>query len=192
MKKSIIATGAASLVLAAMPVLGAFANSITDTVTITIDGACSVGSTDSSTGNGTTITDTLENGDTETYEAGTSGGTIKVSCNDSSGWHITAVGSGDGSPVTSMKPSATSTAIPTSANATDASYWQFQVTGTNTVAAFNAFTAIPGSATKVAGNNAAVSEGTINTGYKVHVSTTQAADTYTGKVTYTVNTGVGN
>ena len=57
MKKSLIATGAASLALAAMPVVGAFAT-VTDTVQLTIASSCSVGGAGgSSSSTGKTITE---------------------------------------------------------------------------------------------------------------------------------------
>ena len=194
MKKSLIAgAGVAALALAAVPFAGAFAaNSITDTVIISIQTACNVGSTSSSTGSGTTFgPEEVANGATKTWTAGTDGGTIVVSCNDASGWNIKAVGSGDDAQdKTVMNASSTGTDIATGTATSGAtSNWAFQVTGTNSVSSFNSFSDVPSSATKVAGNSAAVSEGTLNTGYRVYVSATQQADTYTGKVTYTVSQG---
>ena len=193
MKKSLIATGAAAVALAAMPVFGAFAD-VTDTVQITISGACSVGGTTATTGAGVTLTETMTNGSTKVWDAdGTSGGKLVVSCNDASGWNIKAVGASTGSSNTSMTPSASGTAIATGTATSGAtSNWAFKVSGTNAVAAYTSFAAVPTTATKVAGNNAATSAETINTGYQVYVSPTQQADTYTGKVTYTVATGVGS
>lgn len=192
MKKSLIAASASAVALAAMPVFGAFA-AITDSVTVQLDSACSVGSSSSTSGAGATLSRDITNGGTVTFAAGTDGGTIKVSCNDASGWHITAVGSGDdATDKTAMNATGSATDIPTVDTMSDASGWQFQVTGTNTVAAYNSFSRIPSDATKVAGAAAAVSEGTINTGYKVHASATQQAGSYTGKVTYTVDTGTGD
>ena len=52
MKKSLIATGAAAVALAAMPALGAFAD-VTDTVILTISSSCSVGQTQGSPVSGT-------------------------------------------------------------------------------------------------------------------------------------------
>ncbi len=189
MKKSLIATGAASLALAAMPVLGAFAD-VTDTVQINIQGACSVGQTSSSqTGGGVTLTETMINGATKTWDAdGSAGGTLKVSCNDASGWNIKAVGSSDGTAKTSMKATGSGTAIPTGTSGA-ASYWAFKVAGTGAETNFTSWHTVPSTATKVAGGSSAVSEGEINTGYQVHVSASQEADTYTGKVTYTVSAG---
>lgn len=190
MKKSLIAAGASAVALAAMPVLGAFAD-VTDTVSVTINSSCTIGSTTATTGAGASLSDTIANGGTKTWTAGTDGGTIKVTCNAASGWNIKAVGSGDDATVkTAMNASQSGTDIPTTDSLGSDSGWQFQVTGTGAVTTYNSFSEIPATATKVAGSSDAVSEGTINTGYTVHVSATQEADTYTGKVTYTVAQGV--
>ena len=191
MKKSLIATGAASLALAAMPVLGAFAD-VTDTVQITIKDACSVGGTTSTTGAGKTFTEAdAKNGQTYSWDATSSeGGKLVVSCNDASGWNIKAVGSSEGSTKTSMKPTGSGTPIATGTATTGAtSNWAFKVAGANAVAAYTSFSAIPATATKVATSAASASEETYYTGYQVYVSPTQQADTYTGMVTYTVAKG---
>ena len=190
MKK--IAIAGASLALAAMPVLGAFAD-VTDTVILTIPDACSVGQTSSSqTGGGVTLQEqNAVNEHLYSWDAdGTAGGTLKVSCNDASGWQVKAVGASTGTPVTSMAASGSGTPIVTGTATSGAtSNWAFKVAGTTgvtVVSTYQNYAAIPATATKVAGGSGAVSEGTIYTGYQVWVSATQQADTYTGKVTYTV------
>lgn len=198
MKK--LAIAGASLALAAMPVLGAMADSVVDTVQVTINSACTLEDTSGGTGttSARTYSTTLQNGGTKTWAAGQTGenggGVITVSCNNASGWHMTAVGSSElvngNDSVTKMAPDASGkNPIATSATDTADSYWAFQVTGSSSESAYNSFTAIPSTATKVAGTSGAVSGEVVNVGYKVHVSTTQQAGTYTGKVTYTVNTG---
>lgn len=191
MKKSLIATGAAAVALAAMPVLGAFAD-VTDTVRITIDGACSVGgSTSTPTSGGVTLTETMTNGSLKTWDAdGTNGGKLIVSCNNASGWNVKAVGASTGGDNTVMVQSASGTPIATgTATSGPTSNWAFKVSGPGAVAAYTSFAAVPGSATKVASSNNPGSEVEIDTGYQVWVSATQEADTYTGKVTYTVAQG---
>ena len=197
MKKSIIATGAASLALAAMPVVGAFAN-VTDTVQITIDPACSVGQTSSTSGGGKTITDTMTNSQLKSWEAnGTAGGTIKVSCNDASGWNIKAVGSSTGDTKNVMVPNNNSSTPIASGTATSGatSNWAFKVaahsgtTGVTIADGYSNYAIVPTTAAKVASGSAAISEGQIDTGYQVWISATQQADTYTGSVTYTVSAG---
>ncbi len=191
MKKSIIAASASAVALAAMPALGAFAD-VTDTVQLTIQSACSVGGTTATTGAGKTFTEAdAKNGQTYTWDATDSdGGKLVVSCNDASGWNIKAVGASTGGTNTAMVPTGSGTAIATGTATSGAtSNWAFKVSGTNAVAAYTSFAAVPGTATKVATSSAAASEETYYTGYRVYVSPTQQADTYTGKVTYTVAQG---
>ena len=192
MKKSIIAASASAVALAAMPALGAFAD-VTDTVKLTIPEACSVGQTSSSqTGGGVTLEENAAvNEHLYTWDAdGTAGGTLKVSCNDAGGWQVKAVGASTGTPVTSMAASGNGTPIVTGTATSGAtSNWAFKVAGTTgvtVVSTYQNYAAVPATATKVAGGSGAVSEGTIYIGYQVWVSATQQADTYTGKVTYTV------
>ena len=192
---STIATGAAAVALAAMPVLGAFAD-VTDTVTLTIKGACSVGGSEgSSSTTGKTITESnAVNNHLYTYAAdGSAGGTLKVSCNAANGWQVKAQGAGAGTPATAMAPSASGTAIATGTATSGAtSNWAFKIAAESpveVVSTYQNFAAVPATATKVASGAGAISEGTINTGYQVWVSATQQADTYTGRVTYTVAEG---
>jgi hypothetical protein len=193
MKKLAILGSTVAVALTAMPALGAFAD-VTDTVTVTINGACSVGGTTATTGAGVSLSETMTNGTTKVWEAdGTAGGKLVVSCNDASGWNIKAVGASTGTSSTSMTPTGSGTAIATGTATSGAtSNWAFKVAGTGAVAAYTSFAAVPGTATKVAGGSTTVSAAQINTGYQVYVSATQQADTYTGKVTYTVATGVGS
>lgn len=188
MNKSIIATGATAVVLSAMPILGAFAD-VTDTVILTINGSCSVGQSSATGGGGKTIEQTATNNQKYTWDAdGTQGGTIKVTCNDSDGWQVKAVGSSAGSPVTAMAGTNGGTSIATgTAESGATSNWMFKVAGIGTVDDYEAWAAIPATATVIAEGNAAISEGAINTGYQVWVSATQPAGTYTGRVTYTAN-----
>ena len=190
MKKSLIATGVAAVALAAMPALGAFA-AVTDTVTITINGSCSVGGETATSGAGVSLSETMTNGSTKVWDAdGTAGGKLVVSCNDASGWNVKAVGASTGGTITSMTPTAGGTPIATGTATSGAtSNWAFKVSGTGAVADYTSFAAVPGTATKVATSSDAASAVQINTGYQVYVSATQEADTYTGRVTYTVAEG---
>ena len=116
MKKSLIATGLTAVAFAAMPALGAFAD-VTDTVILTINGSCSVGQNQGSpvSGGGVTLEEeNAVNNELYTWDAdGSQGGTLKVTCNNASGWNVKAVGSSNGSPVTSMATSGTGTPIVT-------------------------------------------------------------------------------
>ena len=193
MKKTVIATGAVAAALAAMPALGAFAD-VTDTVILTINGSCTIGQTQGSPvqGGGVEVKEeNAVNNQLYTWDAdGSQGGTLKVTCNDASGWNVKAVGSSTGSPVTSMSTTGSGTPIVTgTAESGATSNWMFKVAGTGVVSPYNAWASVPGTATKVASGEAAISEGTFYTGYQVWVSATQEAGTYTGKVTYTVAPG---
>lgn len=200
MKKVLIAgAGVAALGLAAMPVLGAFAD-VTDTVEITIASSCSVNSdTEDTPGTGQKFTATMVNGDTKEWEADGTGGELYVTCNDAGGWNVTAQGfSNDTAGTTTMVPTASGTAIPTGTTLDGTvSDWAFKVadgnTGATIVSAYSSYAQVPATATRVAyKSGTAVSEGLIYTGYKVGVSPTQQADKYTGKVKYVVSAGVGS
>ncbi|MBR0372848.1 hypothetical protein IJH72_02840 [Candidatus Saccharibacteria bacterium] len=211
MKK--LAIAGASAVLAALPVVGVFAdgNTVVDTVEITISSACGVASTSSSPvdGAGANLTATMVNGSTHTWAAaGTAGtgedatgGNLYVTCNDASGWNVTAQGySNNTAGTTSMITTTTgATAIPTGTDHLDgtASQWAFKIandgiTDLSIVTGYDSWSQVPTSATKIASlANTATSNGHIYTGYKVSVSPTQQAATYTGKVKYVVSAGVG-
>ena len=133
----------------------------------------------------------MTNGSLKTWDAdGTAGGKVVVSCNDASGWNVKAVGASTGGTNTAMVPTASGTPIATGTATSGAtSNWAFKVSGTGAVAAYTTYAAVPATATKVATSNDPGSEVQINTGYQVWVSATQEADTYTGKVTYTVAQG---
>ena len=195
-KKFIVGAGAVALGFAAMPMFGVFAaSSITDTVQITINSSCSVGQTTSSTGTGKTMTEgDAKNGQTYAWE-GTTGGSIKVSCNDASGWNIKAVGASTGTNKTAMTPTGSGTPIATGTATTgNTSNWAFKLSSTThdsaIVASYKDWSAVPATATKVASGSTAISEGSFVTNYRVYVSPAQQADTYTGMVTYTVAAGV--
>ncbi|MBQ6414247.1 hypothetical protein IJI28_01300 [Candidatus Saccharibacteria bacterium] len=119
MKKSIIATGAASLALAAMPVVGVFAvdtstSTVTDEIVVTVPSSCAITSTQTNTSEGVgdglhtdnSYAVTMQNGElrqdigaTSTHAADQNAGSaISIACNDTSGtpagpsWSLTAQG----------------------------------------------------------------------------------------------------
>ena len=120
MKKSIIATGAASLALAAMPVVGVFAaanGTVTDELNVTIEPACTITNDINPQGpaNGSapaltnSYTVTMKNGQVrsdiggaaDVTEGTTQDNSIDVSCNTAAGdasnastWKLTAIGAG--------------------------------------------------------------------------------------------------
>jgi hypothetical protein len=149
----------------------------------------------------------MTNGSTYTWAAaGTAGtgedetgGSLYVTCNDASGWNVTAQGySNDTAGTTTMVPEDSGTAIPTGTTLDGTvSAWAFKIADDNTsatiVSTYSNWAQIPAAATKVASKSGtAVNNGHIFTGYKVSVSPTQQADTYTGKVKYVVSAGTGS
>ena len=174
----------ASAALAALPAVGVFAASgtvVTDTVQVTINSACTITSTNASN----TYSATMTNGQLKSDFGSTA---MTVDCNDAGGWHITAVGSGaDATVKTAMNATGSGTDIATGTATSGAtSNWAMKVTGTGATG-FTDFKAVPASATDVANGTGAVAAGSLSTTYRVWISATQQADTYTGQVTYTLS-----
>ena len=211
MKKSILAVaGLAAVAGVVGPVAGAFATevtetpTVTDTITVTIESACSLASGDTTASDNTitrSLTKTLENG---TSTEGSTGA-ITVKCNDNGGWSLKAVGAGEYTDhVDYLKGSSKISGsdnynyIPSSATFVDSnskavSAWGFKLAtsdGTNAPISggYASYSAIPtDSTTVVATGNVSTAAGiTITPTYKISASSTQAADTYTGKVVYTL------
>lgn len=189
MKKSIIVTGAASLAVAATPVVGVFAatgTTVTDTVQVTINEACSITSTNASNTYSKTMTNSqlLSSDDNDGF-----GSTqMSISCNNAGGWHLTAVGSGaDSKDKTAMNATGSGTDIATgTATSGDTSNWAMKVTGGTAIESFLSYRSVPSSAIDAAKSTVSTSGSVVNTGYRVWISATQQADTYTGQVTYTL------
>ena len=213
MKKKMIAAGAASLALAAMPVVGVFAEDYTpivDTVEVTVQSPCAMWTgVDDSTPpqkvqTGGYYTASVPAGTLVTPEAGTGNvawgassapKTITFSCNDAGGWKVTAQGinsaTATGASVrTNMVGSSTQKTIATgTADSGAASAWAFKVAGSGVTIAngYGNWSAIPGETPGILAestNDAPISEATITPSYRVWVSSTQEADTYTGYVKY--------
>lgn len=199
MKKSLIAAGAASLAVAALPIVGVFAadgNSVVkDDIEVTIDSACSLTSAiHSGATNGTQVTAGIEykytgtvtnSGNTEI-----SGSDITVKCNDNGGWSLYAIGSGQATPKTSLKASNGTDIASAGTFTSGTSDWGMKVTGTNSLAKYNAgFVAVPAENDQVANSTSETDMTTgasVSTSYKVQASSAQEAGTYTGQVTYTL------
>ena len=216
MKKSLIATGVASLALAAMSVVGVFAapseaGTITDTLNVNIPAGCTIVNGNSTTG-GDGSNPELENSYTVEMQNGefrdniggssdqTSGTTadnvIDVSCNTSdntggeTGWKLTAVGAGTAGHETELyQAGATDQIVTGTATSGATSNWAFKV----------AKAASASYATGYSNAYAAVpaDETDIVTGsgtvadaftitYQVYVDQTQDSGTYTGAVEYTL------
>lgn len=203
MKKSLIAAGAASLALAAMPVVGALAQdgtlSRTDTVKVTVDSACSLATSNTSDAE---YTATIANGghkggETEGTDTGIAGSTFTITCNDTGGWKLNAVGAGTATGnVTKMDASTNNDSDDIATGTTldgSVSNWAFKIAkggsdaaNTTITTGYDAYSAVPSSATKIAQGTSTAGNATISTTYGVGISSTQSAGTYTGKVTYTL------
>ena len=186
MKKSIVAASASAVALAAMPAVGVFAvqtsaGSTTDTVEVTIENACTM----TATGNEDAFAKVMTNG----QSAINIGSTImNIKCNNAAGWDLKAVGSGAGADNTAMHASGSGTDIITgTAQTGPTSNWAMKVRGANVLS--EDYTVVPGAETTVArslGATNTVDGVEVSTFYAVYISPTQQADTYTGKVTYTL------
>ena len=171
---------------------GAFATtSAVDEVTITVPASC-------------TMSTTVNSNHTATVEVGSyvddiGDTTFKVVCNDAEGFSVYAVGySGDTFGNTTMKPSvlADANAIATGlATSGDTSNWAMKLTAVTGDYAptletgFNAYHVVPAEYTKVASyasNTDSSSGSSFKSTYAAFVASAQPADTYTGKVKYTV------
>ena len=167
------------------------AENATDDVTITVPVACSMTSTV-----GSAHTATVDLG---TYEDDIGETTFNVLCNDSNGFAVYAVGfSDDTLGNTVMKPSTLSAAnaIATgTATSGNTSNWAMKLTAVSGTYAptlatgFNAYHTVPDEYTKVASlasNTDATVGSSFKSTYAVYISQAQPADSYTGKVKYTV------
>ncbi len=214
MKKSLIAASAASVALAAMPVVGVFAalpsgasigGTLTDTLTVTINEACTIvnNANPSAPQDGSqqalanTYAVTMSNGQVKSDIGAPAQGqeasatnTMSVSCNTSDStkgkWALYAGGK-EGSNVLTSGTAADDivSAVRTSGD----SAWAFKITG-GTGATYESgygsdFAIVPASDTKVA-----VGTGSTTTAftmlYQVYIDQDQPSGSYTGGVTYTL------
>ena len=170
-------------------VSGVYATGATDEVTVTIPESCSLTSTVT-----TAHTATVENG---VYNDSIGETSISAFCNDSEGFSVYAVGyTNDEYGNNTMKPNtiAASNAITTGlATSGDTSNWAMKLTSASENFAltndFSSFHVIPDTYTKVAtypSNTTSVSGVQVKSTYAVYASQTQPADSYTGKVKYTI------
>ena len=164
------------------------ASSVVDEFTVTVPESCSLTSTV-----GTAHTATIEG----VYSDDIGETTINAFCNDSEGFSVYAVGYTDDTfGNNTMKPStlADTKAIATGlATSGDTSNWAMKLTSlsdnytlTND---FNSYHLVPDEYTKVAtypSNTTTTAGVNIKSTYAAYISQTQPADTYTGKVKYTI------
>ena len=207
MKKQIIAAGAVSAIVAAMPIIGVFAgtSSVMDEIEVTIPDSCTLLSETTDTENGETqttnkYTATMANGEVKSDIGGIDATTgtddanvLSINCNTTdtakNSWKLTVVG-GDGTTAnTTMTPSGSgNTAIATgTATSGDDSQWAMKITGNGVTIQnnFSAWHVVPGTATEVASGSGTVTNA-FTMSYQVYISPTQESDTYTGSVTYTL------
>lgn len=139
----------------------------------------------------------------ETIDPGTSktitGNGINVSCNDSGGYALYAIGfSGDSydAPNNNRMLGPNSLYIPT-ANSGSNSYWAMKATGSSSTSnvptidnSYSDFQNIPATYTKISHYNSSTTGTTTNSvttpTYKINIASTQSAGSYTGKVKYTM------
>lgn len=208
----IAALGVAALGFAALPVAGVMAAAdgdqtmnVTETIAATVSPTCGLYDawTDADTNTpavAKNFSKTMINGQTWNLESdSTFGSKYIVVCNDEGGWEVKAVGSGEATGgVDKMKPSVKTTEIATGTTASGAAgSWAFKIAAVTSGTGAGATTAIAGSydsysnvpttPQKVVSNPKATDKAaSFSTGYQVYIGTETPADTYTGKVTYTL------
>ena len=183
--KKILGIGAASLALAALPVVGVFAaTSRTDTLSVTIEKGCSFSS---AAAEGVNYTATLGQGSAIKDIEGVK---FDITCNaeNDGTWKMTALGE------SGAKMSDGAGNEITSTNGTldgESSNWAFRlgvVGGAADEGTYNEYSQIPSTASEVvkSSGSAANANATIRAYYGVSASASQTAGTYTGRVTYTL------
>ena len=192
MKK--LAIVGASAVLAAMPVVGAFAateGSFKDSITVTVEGGCTLEVSGGTAGDYSsadrTFSATILAGTTEVLtgveSTSTAATAMEVTCNvptPGQAWAITATADNNG---TLVGTQSSSNVIPsgTATSGTTSSFAYSINSGANWYAVPTTANAAITSGTTVAGTPT-----TFNPQYRVYVAPGQAPDTYTGGVTYTI------
>jgi hypothetical protein len=181
MKKSIIVAGAASAVLAAMPVFGVFAETtVKDELTVNVQSSCQLADITPSGTSGSNANNyygTGNPGDLVVLSAGTAStsGTatsVRIECNNASGYKITPT-------FTSLTGPSGSTAITYSASpaaSAGSGTWTAYSDGSTASAAIPT-TGITGPAT---------ASQTYTFSYKVGLASNQMSGDYTGSATYTL------
>jgi len=160
---------------------------VVDDITISVAASCSLAAT------GTAHSTNLTSGQTVSDIGST---TMTVTCNDTNGWAIYAVGFGgdtEGTTTLATTSGAVNT-ISTGTSGTD-SYWAMKLAAAGTtstdavVSDFKSYHVVPSAFTKVAAlsqDTAATSAtgSSVSTTYQVHASSVQPAGEYSGKVKY--------
>ncbi|MBO7718369.1 hypothetical protein J6S37_02650 [Candidatus Saccharibacteria bacterium] len=193
MKK--LAIAGASLALAAMPVVGVFAatsTSFQDTITVGVSGGCTLEKTGGTAGdystNDRTFSGNIPAGNVGYFNAtdGTtppSGSHITVSCNSSSssaGYVINLA-------VDGLTDATAGTISGGNAISGATSAWAIQSNATGVEDANNPFKAYAAATNGPFLTANAANTVTFNPSYRVYIAPTQAAGSYVGHATYTIN-----
>ena len=159
-------------------------DSVVDIINVTVPSTCTFGM-----GGGGTYARSMDNGETAVIVANN----ITTSCNDASGYAIYAIGfsgnSYSGTNTDLISNLNTNYNIKTDGTGSYGSSWKMKITAvTNATVegSYGSFQNIPSTYAKVASYNTSTTEGTITPSYQINISNTQIADTYTGKVKYTL------
>ena len=199
MKKSIIAAGAASVALAAMPIVGAFAasnQSIVDNINLTVSKGCTI--TDPTTPRTVTMDSIVAGGSATTKN----GAGIALVCN-ATNWSVSAQGTYAPDGVTGAVATALNKVVSNAVAATIAtgsdftgtsSAWGFKVSVSqsgetptpdgNITTNYDDYTAVPSSATPIV--SGLKTTATITPSYKAIAASAQEPGDYSGQVTYTI------
>ena len=178
-------------------------DTVVDDVTITVPVACTLSGTGMTTHNAT-----ITNG---TYQANIGTTTLKAFCNDSEGFAIYAagytgntIGETNSNKLVGTSASGNATIVTgtaTSAGNPDISNWAMKLTASTGANVnypitldngFGSYSSVPNAYTKVAHRDSGTDVGTnaegstLTTTYAAYMSKTQAADTYSGQVIYTL------
>ena len=182
-KLAIIASSAA---LAALPVVGVFAdtNEATDTISVEVNDTCTF-TTETSAGK--TASATLSAGEKKEDMTGSN---FKINCNKDGGWYLKAKSGDESAQLTGTgDPIATGTTF-----SGEASAWAMKITATGTTGyqdTFNDWHKVPTTETDVLKDNSAANGVTVQATYGVYISGSQKAGTYTGSVLYTLGSPAG-
>lgn len=179
MNKKILGASAAATVLAAMPLLGVFADGTTtvnDTLKITVEKSCTLGDSVQ----GAQIEETITPG--EKNESLT-GAAFTIGCNDEGGWELKAKGTSDTNLTSGADTIATGTTLSGAASA-----WAMKaaVTGATAQGSYAEFSAVPSADTTIVKSDAATESASVKITYGVYVAHAQKPGTYQGGVTYTL------
>ena len=177
MKKTVIAAGAASVALAAMPIVGAFAlgGTVIDNINVTVGDGCTV--TNENTERTVTLSATAG-----AAAVTADGDVINLVCNTTD-WIGTAQGTGLNGATDLYKDA--SNKIATGATYSgDTSAWGFKLTseGGAVASAYTDYAPVPASAAQAI--TGVAKSATITPSYTVFAAADQEAGAYTGQVTY--------